>query len=356
MIETIYIEQEAADHPRTRDICERFKEARTVACGRYTEIFNRKAQDYRLQKLKPSLILARKHGRLLLPTPAEYSIGGTENFYFSHLLNCLYDCRYCFLQGMYRSAHYVLFVNYEDFESAIETAATESVAPEQLYFFSGYDSDSLALEPVSSFVAHMLPLFERLSAVRFELRTKSTQVRVLLDRDPVSNCVVAYSLAPASIAAAVEYRAPGTQARLRTLERLGRHGWPLGLRLDPLIATRDYRAHYRELIRQIARCLQPEWIHSVSIGVFRMPQTYFRALERLYPEDSLLAGAYSERNGLTSYSQAVTEEIMDFCISQLRDFLPEEKLFPCTADNPATQLASVSPARSGSKDSTSVFK
>ena len=37
------------------------------------------------------------------------------------MLNCLYDCRYCFLQGMYRSANYVLYVNYEDFTKDIDT-------------------------------------------------------------------------------------------------------------------------------------------------------------------------------------------------------------------------------------------
>ena len=36
------------------------------------------------------------------------------------MLNCVYDCRYCFLQGMYRSANYVLFVNYDDFRVQIE--------------------------------------------------------------------------------------------------------------------------------------------------------------------------------------------------------------------------------------------
>ena len=28
------------------------------------------------------------------------------DWYFSHMLNCLYDCRYCFLQGMSRNHCY----------------------------------------------------------------------------------------------------------------------------------------------------------------------------------------------------------------------------------------------------------
>ncbi len=105
-----------------------------------------------MQKRRPSLILAKKHGRLVHPTPAGYGIGTARDFYFSHMLNCLYDCRYCFLQGMYRSASFVVFVNYEDFfEAALETAGE---APgEDVCFFSGYDCDSLAFEGVTRFIA-----------------------------------------------------------------------------------------------------------------------------------------------------------------------------------------------------------
>ena len=32
-----------------------------------------------------------------------------------NLLNCIFDCQYCFLQGMYNSSNIVCFVNVEDF-------------------------------------------------------------------------------------------------------------------------------------------------------------------------------------------------------------------------------------------------
>ena len=120
MIETIYIETEIRSHPRTESILSRFSRARIVECERYGEVFNPKKQNFRLQKMKPALILARKHGNFILDAPEGFGIGGRKNYYFSHMLNCIYDCRYCFLQGMYRSANYVLFVNYEDFQNEIK--------------------------------------------------------------------------------------------------------------------------------------------------------------------------------------------------------------------------------------------
>ena len=48
------------------------------------------------------------------PIPKSYTLAGGITS-ISHHLNCLYDCRYL-RQGMYPSAHYLMFVNFEDFE------------------------------------------------------------------------------------------------------------------------------------------------------------------------------------------------------------------------------------------------
>ena len=101
----IYIEANALEHPKAKDILSRFPEAEVIECQSYTEIFNPNQQSFRAQKQNPQLILAVKGGERALPTPPGYTIGLEKNFYFSHMLNCLYDCRYCFLQGMYRSAN-----------------------------------------------------------------------------------------------------------------------------------------------------------------------------------------------------------------------------------------------------------
>ena len=161
MYDFIYIEDAVIDNPRVLSILKRFNKATVVPCSHYGEIFNRKAQNFRLQKKKPALILAKKYNKLVLPTPPEYGIGAKHNYYFSHMLNCLYDCRYCFLQGMYRSAHHVFFVNYEDFELEI-SKTIESNPNETIHFFSGYDCDSLALEPVTGFTDHFLEFFRKL--------------------------------------------------------------------------------------------------------------------------------------------------------------------------------------------------
>ena len=76
------------------------------------------------------------------------------------MYNCIYDCSYCFLQGMYSSANFVLFVNYEDFVLEIKKLISKK---ENITFFSGYDCDSLALENITGFASYILPIFKEYS-------------------------------------------------------------------------------------------------------------------------------------------------------------------------------------------------
>ena len=334
MIDTLYIEETVLDHPRTRAVRARLPRAAVIPCRHYGEIFNRRNQHFRLQKRRPALILARKRDRFLLPAPAAYGLGARRNFYFSHMLNCLYDCRYCFLQGMYRSAHYVLFVNYEDFQQAIEHQAGRDEVP--CHFFSGYDCDSLALEPLTGFVQAFLPLFRRLPHCLLELRTKSTQIRALLREAPLPNCVVAFSLTPEPLRRRLEHGVPPLERRLAAMERLARHGWPLGLRFDPLLHDPEHRCDfarlYEELFTAVFNRLPAAAIHSVSLGVFRMPEDYFRNLLRLHPDDAFLAGPFTGRTGLTAYREALEAEMLDTCRRLLQRHVPPDKLFVCTTE------------------------
>lgn len=328
MISTIYIEEEIAEHPRTLDILKRFPDASKVACERYGEIFNRKSQNFRLQKKQPALILTKKHKGMVLPTPKQYGIGAEHNYYFSHMLNCLYDCRYCFLQGMFQSAHYVLFINYEDFIDDMQTSL-EQHNDQAVHFFSGYDCDSLALDPVTNFTEEFLPFFEKNPQALLELRTKSTQIRSLLKRDPIHNCIIAFSFTPNKIASSLEHKAPNIEKRINAIIDLQQAGWLIGLRFDPLIYTKEYEKEYAELFSRVFSSINLDLVHSVSLGSFRLPKAYFRKVEKLYPDEKLFSSPMEEEDNNIGYPAEIRNNMLEFCKDIILEHIPSEKFFPC---------------------------
>tara|TARA_Y200000002_G_scaffold85129_1_gene67731 strand:- start:1119 stop:1304 length:186 start_codon:yes stop_codon:yes gene_type:complete len=60
LINTIYVENEIKDHFRTLSILSKFKNSRIIFIDKYSEIFNRKNQSFRVQKKDPAVILAKK--------------------------------------------------------------------------------------------------------------------------------------------------------------------------------------------------------------------------------------------------------------------------------------------------------
>jgi len=324
---TIYVEKSILDHTRTQSILSRHRRCSVIEIDRYTEVFNPKAQNFRIQKSNPALILAHKHDNFVLPAPPDYNIGGSHNYYFSHMMNCIYDCRYCFLQGMYASANYVVFVNYDAFFKAIEEKAKQHHEPS--WYFSGYDCDSLALEPTTRFSEACLDFFAMTPNAQLELRTKSTQIRHLLDRTPISNCVVAYSFSPAAVAAAVEHKAPSINKRIEALVNLQNAGWKIGLRFDPLLRADNFRQLYEELFDNLFNRLDTEAIHSVSVGPFRLPKPFFKKLIQLYPDEPMLADSFSTRNNLVSYSEQEEQEMITWCTKKILNRVSSQQFFPC---------------------------
>ena len=327
-MDTLYIELAVASHPKTAEICARYPKARQVPIERYSDVFNNRAQNFRQQKQNPALILANKPGKRVHETPPGYHIGGAHNYYFSHMLNCIYDCRYCFLQGMYQSANYVVFVNTDDFFQDIKNTVDSHTQPS--WFFSGYDCDSLALDPVTHFVSDCLEQFSALNTANLELRTKSTQIRPLLHRKAQSNVVVAYSLSPQAIVAAEEHGTPSLSKRIDALKTLQERGWKIGLRFDPLLYADNFETLYGEMFDQVFNSLDMSSVHSVSLGVFRLPKGFHKQLIKLYPDARILAAPMSLHSNMVSYPEETETRMREFCMSKLLTAISSEQFFPCS--------------------------
>ena len=327
MFSAIYIEEEIVDSDRVKEILERCPKVPQVICGRYGEVFNRNAQNFRLQKKNPALILAKKYGKYVLPTPVGYGYDDSASYYFSHMLNCVYDCRYCFLQGMYRSANYVLFVNYEDFANAIVTEIQTNDA--KTVFYSGYDCDSMALEPISRFSQYFVELFSRHPDSAMEIRTKSTQIRNLLNREPVANCIIAMSFSSKDVAIKWESKVPCVEKRIDALRKLQQNGWPIALRFEPLIDYGDISRGYEELLQLMAESLDLSAIHSVSTGMFRMPESFFKKIVKLYPDEPLYATHFEKRQGMISSSLQKEGELLQKVEKVLFKYFSKDQYYRC---------------------------
>ena len=328
MVSCIYIEKAIREHPRALKLLERNIQAPVVEIEHQGEVFNPRAQNFRLQKNNPALIIASKQARRVLAAPQGYGLGGNYNYYFSHMLNCLYDCRYCFLQGMYPSAHQVIFVNYEDFADSISETADQHPG-EAVWFFSGYDCDSLAYEPMTRFADYFLPFFAKKENAWLELRTKSTQIRQLLKHEPCERIITAFSFTDQHSYEKLEHGVPTIEKRIAAMKTLMDAGWPVGLRFDPLIFHNNFSQAFSKLLDKIFSTIDKDKVHSVSLGAFRLPKDNFRRINRLYPDEALFAQNLALHNNMMSYPLDQEQNMIQDCESQLLNYISPEIYHAC---------------------------
>lgn len=281
-VKNLYMEEEVVNNERALKIEKKLRYENKIICKSYKEIFNPKSQNFRIQKNEPSVILATKKKNLVLKAPKKFSIGLSENYYFSHMLNCVYDCNYCFLQGMFNSAHYVIFVNYEDFFINIEDMIKNKSS--DICFFSGYDCDSLALEDITGFIEFFLKKFIRLKSGILEIRSKSTNIKSIKKIDPSNNIVPAFSLNPEYSIKSHEHNTPKLINRLNAINELQNLGWNIGIRFDPFIWYGDF-SKMSIFFKEVFTSIRINNVHSVTIGNFRMANNYLKRMVKINPTD-----------------------------------------------------------------------
>ena len=321
-IKNLYIERDVLKEKRTLEIQNKLKFDDIIICNSYQEVFNVKNQNFRIQKKDPSIIIARKKQNFLLEAPKDFSIGYKNNYYFSHMLNCLYDCKYCYLQGMFNSANYVIFINYNDFFEQIRKKVESS--NENFCFFSGYDCDSLAFEQYTGFINFFLDKFRDIENSVLEIRSKSTNIKCLLNTKPTPKVIPAFSLNSNEQINFLEHRTPKLKNRIDAIKKLQNIGWNVGLRFDPFIWMNE-KKNIKFFLRDIFSSLNEKRIHSVTIGNFRMPRSYLKRILKIYNNDPFLLENYLKQK--YSASEDNNKSGKDILKNIMSSFVDESKIY-----------------------------
>ena len=319
----IYIEKEALAYSDTKTILNRFKGARHVIIDHYKDIFGRSGQDWRAQKKSQKLILAVRRNQFLYEgSDIAPDFGNRRFFYNALVLNCLYDCDYCYLQGMFPSAHAVLFVNNSDYFKATE----QELSNGPIYLAISYDTDLLGFENILPYCRRWISFAKNHPDLTIELRTKSANYRALADIKPSENVVLAWTVSPEAVARKFEPKTPPFASRMRAIKAALKDGWQVRLCFDPLLHIDDWKTHYGDMIKQLDSALSLDAIQDFSIGVFRMSSHFLREMRKQRRDTELLYYPYDTQNGVVSYPDETKQELEHFVCNQLLETVNREKI------------------------------
>jgi spore photoproduct lyase len=322
----IYVE-EGLSEGLTAPVLEKLPGACPVYIHHFKDVFNRTHQDFQAQKRDTALILAKKTDHFVYPgAPVCQSFGNAHFYYASLAMNCLYDCEYCYLQGMYPGGHMVAFLNLEDYFVAVEALLKEH----PVYLCISFDTDLLALEGVLGFGKRWCAFAAKHPDLKVEIRTKGDGgyfLRQMQGADIPANVILAWTLSPEAVIRRFEHRSADLTHRLQGMKAALQMGFQVRACFDPAIWLPDFEAVYGALIRRVFQEIPAEQLTDASIGTFRISQEYLKTMRKNRPGSAIVQRPYQCEGGVAGYGKGVSQRMMGFLKKQLLAFLPEERIF-----------------------------
>ena len=316
-------------HPRTDRLLRSFPGAEVIEICHYKDVFCRSRQNGILQHRSQKLIIAKKDGKLLYEgAPVCQSFGNAFFYYTSCMMNCIYGCAYCYLKGMYPSANLVVFVNLEDIFADVEQKMRGMQQDQALYLCVSYDTDLLAAERAvgyadawSRFAAKCAP------RLKIEIRTKCANRHYFESQEPLSNVIYAFTLSPQAVVERFEHHTPSLTERIACAAQAADAGFPVRLCFDPMIYVPGWQQHYEQMLAQVFASIAPEKLVDVSVGSFRISQEYLKKMRKQQPDSPAAWFPYEREHGYYHYPRALLNQMEQFLVSRLRNYLPQDKLF-----------------------------
>ena len=320
----IYIEESIKNHPKTKEILAHFPNAICISISHYKDLFYRKHQNPSAQMLSKSLILAAKETQTVYPgAPVCQGFGEKHFYYCTTAMNCLFDCDYCYLKGMYPTSHMVLFVNQEEIFHEVESY----LAKHPMYLCIAYDTDLLAMEAFTGFLKDWETFTLQHPDLTIEVRTKAAPSHYFQERTPSPQIIYAFTLSPEPIISKNEHFTPSLARRLACIQEAIQLGYRTRLCFDPMIYSKTWQSDYQEMIKTVVASLDLSAIPDISVGSFRISQEYMKQMRRAFPNRAIVQFPYENDHGVYHYATDLTIQMENFLIQELAPYFSSEQIF-----------------------------
>lgn len=320
----IYIESEAYKFPITQQILDKFSESIQIEIKDYKNIFNRSNQNFQAQKNSMKLILAVKKDNFYYSGSNVVNNYGYKHFYYNTMiLNCLFNCEYCYLQGMFNSGNIVIFVNIEDFFKETRILLQNS----SIYLCISYETDLLAFEKLVPYTSKWIEFARENQNILIETRTKSNQYRLIQNQTPAKNFILAWTISPEILIKTHEAGTANLNQRIKNIKSAAEDGWNVRICIDPILHVPDWKEIYISFINSVFSDLSESSIYDISLGSFRINADYLKKIKKIRTDSKLLHYPFEREQNLNVYKKEKSLELTETISNEIQKFIPKEKIF-----------------------------
>ena len=219
---------------------------------------------------------------------------------------CGLGCSYCSIQTFYTDGKISIDKNLSEKLNNI------TLDPNKNYHIgSGQSSDSLAMGNAGGVIDAQLDFARNNPNIIFEFKTKSKNIKYLLDTDVPKNVFVSWSLNPQVFINNEEHGTASISQRLASARALSDNGILVGFHFHPIVFYDNYQKDYSDIIQNLRNMFSCDEIAMISMGTLTFIKSAIKKLRKTGLNTKVLQIPMADAAGKSSYSLEIKKEIFN---------------------------------------------
>jgi len=218
--------------------------------------------------------------------------------------SCGFDCSYCSIQSFYNQ-------NTITFDSKFkEKLLTLHLDKNKTYHIgTGQSSDSLMFGNREGILDALVKFAKENPNVILEFKTKSDNIKYLLDHDIPKNIFCTWSLNTPTIIKNEEHLTASLEKRIAAARTVADKGIKVGFHFHPIVEYENYLQEYKKIYDTLLQTFQPSEVALVSFGTLTFIKPVIKQLRNREFRTKITQIPHEDASGKTSYPFATKVEM-----------------------------------------------
>ncbi len=218
--------------------------------------------------------------------------------------SCGFDCSYCSIQSFYNENKIGFDKN---FAKKLENLKLD---PDKYYHIgTGQSSDSLLWGNKEGIMDALFEFARKNPNVILELKSKSKNIKYLLENDVPKNILCTWSLNPTTIIENEEHLSASLDDRIKSARALANKGVLVGFHFHPIVVYENYLYEYKEVVNRLVETFKPDEVVLVSMGTLTFIKPVIKKLRQRDFKSKILQMPLVDASGKYSYPLELKKEM-----------------------------------------------
>ena len=218
--------------------------------------------------------------------------------------SCGFDCSYCSIQSFYNQNTITFDSGFQDKLLNLNLDQNKSY-----HIGTGQASDSLMFGNREAILDALFEFARTNPNVILEFKTKSDNIKYLLENDVPKNIFCTWSLNTPTIITNEEHLTASLDKRINAARKLADKGVKVGFHFHPIVEYEGYLEEYKSVYEKLISTFTQEEVALVSFGTLTFIKPVIKQLREREFRSKITQIPHEDASGKTSYPHATKVEM-----------------------------------------------